>query len=96
MSLQPVPPSAGDLLVTISCPADSECGFLDGPATGSADSSVTITTVLRPPAVDIVVTERVGGAVALRHRTPVEYRPVGTRQTECGGDAEALVLVPAD
>lgn len=96
VSLQPVPASAVDMLVTVSCPAAAECGFLDGPATGSADSSVMITTVLRPPEVDVVVTERTGGAVLLHDRLLVEYRPVGTRQTDCGGDAEAVVLVPAD
>ena len=84
-----------DLELTISCPPDLECGFLDGPKTAGAGASVAINNVLRPPEVTVVVRSATSGAVLTRERFHVHYVAHGPRQTDCGGDAEALVLVPA-
>jgi hypothetical protein len=88
-------PAADDLVVTVSCPPGEECGFLDGPVTGSAAGTVMVMTVLRPPQVDVAVRSAATGAVVHEQRLEVPYEPIGTRQTDCGGDAQALLIVPA-
>ena len=91
-------PSRQDLVVTVSCPpgTDTGCGFLDGPVHAPATDSVVIYTVLRPAEVDVLVSSATTGEVMAHGLFPVSYEPFGPVQTECGGDARALVLVPLD
>lgn len=86
-------PADADMRVTISCPAEAECGFLNGPVTGRTDSLLTISTVLRPERVDVRVTEASSGRLVAENQLEVDYQPVG-RQSRCGGNARAEVLMP--
>ncbi|WP_138731487.1 hypothetical protein [Modestobacter excelsi] len=97
VGLDPAWTSLEDLVVTVGCPPDTDtgCGFLDGPVGAPATSSVLVYTVLRPAEVDVVVSSTATGDVVAHRRVPVTYEPLGPRQTECGGDAHALVVVPA-
>ena len=82
-------------VVTVSCPPGDECGFLDGPVIGPADGELSVATFLRPPEVVVTVTEPDSTAVALEVVLVVDYQPDG-RQTHCGGDARAALVVPVD
>ena len=88
--------SLEELVVTVGCPAGDAtgCGFLDGPVHAPATASVVLYTVLRPAEVDVVVSRAATGDVVARGRFPVTYEPFGPKQTECGGEARALVVVP--
>jgi|UPI00047A7FBA hypothetical protein len=85
-----------DLVVTVGCPAgdDTGCGFLDGPVHAPATASVLLYTVLRPAEVDVVVSSAATGNVLVHRLFPVTYEQLGPRQTQCGGEAHALVVVP--
>ena len=74
--------------------AGTGCGFLDGPVHAPATASVVLYTVLRPAEVDVVVSRAATGDVVARGQFPVTYEPFGPKQTQCGGDAHALVVVP--
>ena len=89
-------PATGDRLVTVGCPESEECGFLNGPVTDDAVPFTTISTVLRPPEIDVLVVEVATGRELAHHVLPVEYVPVGP-QNRCGsGRALAGVTVPYD
>ena len=95
VNLSPDWPTTDDLVLTVSCPPEEECGFLHGPVSGPANDSVLIITVLRPPEVDVAVRSASTGAVVHEQRLEVPYEPVGDRQTDCSGDAQAILTVPA-
>ena len=84
-------PDTQPLLITVSCPPRDECGFLDGPVSGPAP--VRASTVLRPRAVDVTVTEEATGLVQASRHVVLTYEPIGL-QTECTGAAQAFVTVP--
>jgi hypothetical protein len=84
-----------DLEITIACPPGHECGFLEGPKTGSASRPVVISTVLRPPQVDVRVRSTTDGTVVRVDRLTVDYQVMGPRHTDCGSDDLALLFVPA-
>jgi hypothetical protein len=94
VELSPGWPTTDDLVLTISCPPRAECGFHGGPVSGPANDSVLIITVLRPPEVDVAVRSASTGAVVHEQRLEVPYEPIGDRQTDCSGDAQALLVVP--
>ena len=87
-------PATGDVLVTVGCPASAECGFLHGPVSGDPVPYTTISTVLRPPEIDVLVVDAATGQSVAHHVLPVEYVPMG-RQNRCGkGPTSAEVTVP--
>ena len=91
-------PATGDVLVTVDCPSSEseECGFLRGPVTDDAEPFTTISTVLRPPEIDVLVVDAATGHEVAHHVLPVEYVPIGP-QNRCGrGRASAEVTVPYD
>ena len=89
-------PATGDRLVTVGCPESEECGFLRGPVTDDAVPFTTISTVLRPPEIDVLVVDAATGREVAHHVLPVEYVPIGP-QNRCGrGRASAEVTVPYD
>jgi hypothetical protein len=92
--LAPEWPTTAGRVITVSCPVGAECGFLDGPVSGPAHETLTVSTVLRPGEVVVTVSEVHSLETATEQRLAVEYAPVG-RQTDCGGDARADVLVRA-
>lgn len=89
-------PAPEGLLITVGCPEGAECGFLHGPVTDDAMPYTTISTVLRPPEVDVLVVDAATGRAVAHSVVPVEYVPMG-RQNECGnGPASAEVTVPLE
>lgn len=86
-------PDRAQLLITLSCPEGEECGFLQGPVAGQAGETVTASTYLRPPELEVSVTRQSTGEVVHAGQLDVTYDPVGT-QSECGGEAQAEIMLP--
>jgi hypothetical protein len=89
------PADAARLLLTVACPGGDagKCGFLNGELSGPATAPLTAETVLRPARIAVRLTDTTSGAVVRELEADVDFRPMG-RQSACGGQALARVVVP--